>query len=130
MRLFKPGGGIEALEGISAQRIADICRVHLTTAQRWKRGEYPPFTALEVIQLRETGELGVVDLKWAGWQMHSGVLISDDGTQFTPGEVRAIPFMRMQIQSYQLDQRVVRQADWVDEKWSPAPELEVQGGAA
>jgi hypothetical protein len=61
MRLFKPGG-IEALNGISAERIAEICRVHITTARRWKRGEEPPFTALELIQLHEGGELGVVDL--------------------------------------------------------------------
>ena len=120
MRLFKPGG-IEALHGVSAERIVEICRVHLTTARRWKRGEEPPFTALELIQLHEGGELGVVDLKWAGWRMRGGKLISDDrASEFTPGEVRAIPFMKMQIASYHRDQRLPRQGDWIAGQWMPA----------
>lgn len=36
MTLFKPGG-IEALNGVSAERIAEICGVHITTARRYKR---------------------------------------------------------------------------------------------
>lgn len=87
VRLFKPGG-IEALHGVSAERIAEICRVHITTARSWKRGEKPPFTALELTQLRESGERRAVDLKWAGWRMAAGKLISNDRvSEFTLGEI-------------------------------------------
>lgn len=115
-------GGIDELRDVSAEIIAEITGVHITTARRWKRGEMPPLSALKVVALHQTGELGTVDLKWNGWKLRDGKLISDDGTCFTPGEVRSLPFLRMQIQSYQLDQRLVRQADWVSETWSPAPE--------
>jgi hypothetical protein len=90
----------------------------------------PPFTALQLLMLYNDGEIGVVDLKWAGWRLHNGLLISEDGSPFTPGEVRSIPFLRMQINSYQQDMRLPRQADWVSEKWTEAPEQTVQGGAA
>lgn len=124
MRLFNPGGGIEELEDVTAELISEICRVHITTARRWKRGEMPPFTALKIINLYKNGELGEVDLRWHNWRLRNGLLISDDGTSFTPGQVRAIPFMEMQIDSYKRDQRSVRQADWIDGKWRPAPEQE------
>jgi len=124
MRLFKPGGGIEELEDITPELIAEVCRVHVTTARRWKRGEMPPFTALKIINLYKNGELGEVDLRWHNWKLRNGLLISDDGSSFTPGQVRAIPFMEMQIDSYKRDQRSVRQADWISGEWKPAPEQE------
>ena len=124
MRLFKPGGGIEELEDITPEVIAEICRVHITTARRWKRGEMPPFSAMKIINLHKNGELGEVDLRWHNWRLRNGLLISDDGSSFTPGQVRAIPFMEMQIDSYKRDQRSVRQADWISGEWRPAPELE------
>jgi hypothetical protein len=79
----------------------------------------PPFAALQLLKLYSEGEIGVVDLKWAGWRLHNGLLVSDDGTCFSPGDVRSLPFLRMQIESYKRDQRLVRQADWVSERWVP-----------
>jgi hypothetical protein len=119
VRLFKPGG-IEALNDLTPEVIAEICRVHVSTARRWKKGEMPPFAALQLLMLYNGGEIGTVDLKWAGWRLHNGVLISEDGSSFTPGDVRSIPWLRMQIESYKRDQRSVRQADWLAEKWVPA----------
>ena len=120
MRPFRPGKPDEALHDIPPEVIAEVCRIHVTTARRWKKGEQPPFSALQLLKLHRDGEIGVVDLKWAGWRLHNGLLISDDGTSFTPGDVRSIPFLRMQIDSYQRDQRSVRQADWLAERWVPA----------
>jgi hypothetical protein len=127
VRVFKPGG-IEALNDVTPEVIAEICRVHISTARRWKKGEMPPFTALQLLKLHNDRELGVVDLKWAGWRLHNGLLISDDGSHFTPGEVRSLPFLRMQINSYQQDQRLPRQADWVSKKRTEAPEQERAAG--
>ncbi|MEX2125806.1 MAG: DUF3653 domain-containing protein [Woeseia sp.] len=122
-RLFKPGG-LEALNDITPEVIAEICRVHITTARRWKRGEEPPFTALQLLKLFNDRELGVVDLKWAHWRMKEGLLVSPDGQTFTPGDVMSIAWLRMQIQSYQRDQRFILQSDWIDQKWRPATEQE------
>ena len=108
---------------MSPEIIAELCGVHVTTARRWKRGEVPTLSALKVIALYQTGQLGTVDLKWNGWRLRDGLLVSDDRVaEFTPGEVRAIPFMRMQIANYHKEQRLPRQGDWVSETWSPALE--------
>ena len=65
MRPIRPGR-IEELDGISAETIAEWTGVHITTARRYKRGEVPPFATMELIRLRATGDLGVVDPIWAG----------------------------------------------------------------
>lgn len=124
MRLFKPGGGIEALEGVTPEVIAEVCGVHITTARRWKRGEMPPLSALKIIRLHTTGELGEIDLKWAGWRLRHGQLVAPHGEQFETGDVMSIRFLRQLIASYQTDQRYERQADWISEKWEPATERE------
>ena len=121
MRLFKPGG-IEALNDVSAERIAEICRVHITTARRYKRGEEPPFASLQLLKLCDKGELGVLDLKWAGWHLRNGQLISPDGQSFAPGDVLSTTYWQALAKSYQTEQRLPRQGDWIDEKWKPAPE--------
>lgn len=91
MKLYSPAS-IDAVKGVSPEVIADLCRVHVSTARRWKRYGDPPYTALQLIKLLVEGELGVVDLKWANWQLREGKLASDDRVaEFTPGEVRAIP---------------------------------------
>lgn len=123
-RAFMPGNPHPSLADWSAERIAETAGVHVTTARRWKRGESPPLSATRLIQMELNGSLGAIHRDWAGWHLKDGALVSDDGTCFTPGEVRAIPFMRMQIESYKRDQRFIRQADWIDEAWKPAPEQE------
>jgi hypothetical protein len=125
MRAFKRSG-IPELSGVNAELIAELCGVHVTTARRWKRGEYPPLSALKVIALYQTGELGAVDPKWNGWSLRNGSLTTpDEAYTFTPGEVQAIPFHKQLIRHYQDEQRLPRQGDWVSEKWIPAAELEV-----
>ena len=124
MRAYCPGEEHPALHGIPAETIAELCRVHITTARRWKRGEEPPYTALKLIELLTTGNLGVIDLRWQGWRLHHGSLISPDGMDFSPGDIHAMTFLRQLIASYQSAQRLPRQADWVTERWEPSNELD------
>ena len=116
MRGFKRGG-IEELKGISAEMIAEICGCHITTARRWKKGEQPPLSALKICALYQTGELGTIDLKWNGWRLRDGLLVSPDGQYFTPGNVMSGPFWQQLAKSYQADQRFPAQGDWISEKW-------------
>ena len=124
MRMFKPEGGIEALEGVTPGVIAEVCGVTTRTARRWKRGEYPPLSALKIIRLHTTGELGEIDLKWANWRLMDGKLIAPHGEQFGTGDVMSVTFLRQLIASYQTDQRYERQADWISERWEAATERE------
>ncbi len=120
MRAFQPPRGHPALYGIPADVIANWTQVHITTARRWKRGEEPPHAAVQMIELRATGELKVVDLAWHGWRLKDGALLSPNGDSFTPNEIMAGPYWRTLVRAYQAEQRLPRQADWVHGEWVPA----------
>jgi hypothetical protein len=98
----------EACYGLPAEEIARRCSVDIATARRWKRGaSCPPQTALMIL-----GEdLGCFDPAWKGWRIRKGQLISPEGWGANPGEIMALPLMRLQIQSYQRDQRIVQAMD-------------------
>lgn len=127
-RSYTPGR-ITEIFGLSAEWLAKVCGVHITTARRWKRGEAPPKAALEIIQLRATGELGVVDGAWSGWRLVNGVLYSPEQMDFTPADVRAGPFWRQLARSYQAKQRLPQQADWVAGEWTIAKAIEDERAA-
>ena len=124
MRAFHPGHEHSALFGVNTDAIASFCRVHITTARRWKRGEDPPFTAIRWIELMSTRNLGLVDPAWDGWTLRDGALISPEQVSVSTGEIRALPFLRTLIAHYQTEQRLTRQADWVSGRWEPAKQLE------
>lgn len=86
----------------------------------------PPLSALKILRLFTTGELGAIDLKWAGWRLRDGELVAPHGERFGTGDVLSVTFLRQLIASYQTDQRYERQADWISERWEPALEREAQ----
>ena len=125
MRLFNPRS-IEALESVTPEVIAEICGVHVTTARRWKRYGDPPLSAVKIVRLYSTGELGDIDFKWAGWRLVEGQLVAPHGEKFGTGDVMSLRFLRQLIASYQTDQRYERQADWISERWEVAkPEANI-----
>lgn len=125
MRAFRPRNDQNALFGIPAEKIADWCQVHITTARRWKRGEEPPHCARLVIELITTRNLGLLDPSFDGWQLQAGTLIAPDGHAYTPGDVLSTTYWRALARSYQAEQRLPRQGDWVNERWEPAKVQEV-----
>lgn len=119
--------GSDALHGVPAEVIAELCGVHITTSRRWKRGEWPPLSALKVIALHATGRLDAIDTSWSGWSIRHGELVTPDGAySFKPGEVQALPFLKQLIRHYQAEQALPRQADWVSGRWIPSAEIVVQ----
>ena len=120
MRAFRPTDQHPALYGIQAEWISEVCQVHITTARRWKRGEDPPYAATQLVELLSTGNMGIVDPDWTGWALKQGLLIAPNGDRFSPGEVMAMTYWRALAHSYQVEQKLPRQADWVAGEWVPA----------
>lgn len=100
--------------GRSAEELAALAGVHLTTARRWKAGARPKAWLLKLLAIALEGELGEISRAWRGWRIHRGELVSPEGWRFTPGNVRSIPFLEMRIASLEADRRFPRQADWIE----------------
>lgn len=75
---------------------------------------------MRLIEIFENRSLEVFDPAWSGWRMAGGKLISPEGLEFTSGDVLATIFLNQLIAEYEADARLPRQADWVDERWTPA----------
>ena len=107
----------DPLFGVPVERLVAITGAHLTTARRWKRFRRPPQWLAALIELCVGGELDRISRTWRGWKIRGEHLVSPEGWEFTPGAIRAIPFMKAQIKTYQEKQRCIQQADWVDQRW-------------
>jgi hypothetical protein len=113
--------GNGALYGYSAERLAEITGAHLATTRRWKRQAHTRPWLARLVRLCIEGQLGDMSKDWDGWCLKHGKLISPEGWEFTPGAVRAIPFMQAQIRTYQRLQRSMQQVDWIEQRYvSPA----------
>jgi Phage protein len=53
-------------------------------------------------------DLGCFDPAWKGWRIRDGQLISPEGWAVSPSDVLALPLMRLQINSYQREQRIAK----------------------
>lgn len=85
------------LYGIPVNEIARICGVDLATARRWKRGATcPPKTALMLL----AGDLGVFDVRWRGWRIQKGSLVSPEGWSASTGDVLSIQLTQAQLAAY------------------------------
>lgn len=91
----------------SVNEIAQICRVSLKTAQRWKAGQaVPPPSAIMLL----SGDLGHLDPAWSGWKVRRGKLISPENWIATPGDVLSIQLTQAQLSAYRIENRVLKEA--------------------
>lgn len=93
----------EELTGLSAEELAGLMDVHVTTARRWLREQNAPGHVLRALRIVRRGELGAISKTWAGWRITpDGKLWSpeDDRKHFTPGAVRAGPLYEERAASY------------------------------
>jgi hypothetical protein len=125
VRAFQPHTEHHALYGISAETIADWCKVHVTTARRWKRGEEPPFAALQLIELLSTGNLGIINPAWDGWILKGNSLVAPHGEIFSRGDILSLTFVRQQVAHLMSESRLPRQADWINGRYEVAREIAV-----
>lgn len=105
------------LYGLSISDIARICKVDSTTARRWKRGAIcPPYCAVVML----AADLGGWDEAWRGWRLAGGKLVSPEGIEATPGEVRGIPFTLSALRTYQVEiQKMREEVEALDEQPQP-----------
>ena len=121
MRAYRPKEAHPALYAIKTEKIVQWTRCHESTARRWKRGEEPPYPATQIVELQSTGNLGMIDDEWDGWRLLDGLLIAPNGDEFAPGDIMATTWWRQLARTYQAEQRLPRQADWISETWAAAP---------
>lgn len=106
--------GTDQLYGVPVEVLCVLTGTHRTTALRWKKTRRCPRWLGLLIQLCVEGRLGAIARQWDGWSLRGKHLVSPEGWEFTPGEIRSIPFMYAQIAA--LRHRVASvQAEWIDQ---------------
>jgi Phage protein len=75
---------------LSAEELVRLTGAHISTARRWRQfGTMPPVIA-RALALVQQSELGALHAEWQGWRVNErGELVSPEGWQFTPGDLRA-----------------------------------------
>lgn len=111
--------------GQSAQSLADLTGTHITTTRRWKRGAPLPEPVRRLLRILIERDLAVLSRVWDGWMVNArGALVSPEGWEFTPGEVRSIPFLHGMVSAHQSRANAAEarlqwavQADWVEGRY-------------
>lgn len=87
-----------------AKDLASFFGVHLTTARRWRREHYAPPAVMMLL----AQDLGALDVKWRGWRVREGCLISPEQLVIPLAKVLSLPFMDAQITNLQRDIKDMR----------------------
>lgn len=106
--------------GQSAHTLAALTGAHITTARRWRGGRMPaPIRRLLSILFER--DLGVFAPAWRGWSISpSGVLVSPERWEFTPGEVRVSRLLARHLPAPAgppLPPPVGSVFDWIEGEW-------------
>ena len=78
---------------LTIQEAAKIFSVTPRTWIAWETGRRPFKTAILRL-IRLVGEGITQDGPWHGWRVHNGTLYSPEGDGFTPGDIRALPYLQ------------------------------------
>jgi hypothetical protein len=117
---MKAAPELPALWGrITAESLATLTGAHITTARRWKRARRAPRWLETLVRTVVEGWLCAIAPAWRGWRVVDGILYSPEGWSFTPGEVRALPLLRMQLRTLQVRERLPAQGDWISGRIEP-----------
>ncbi len=90
----------QLIEVVGLQETINVCRVHRTTVGRWIKGQVkPPASALVTLRLLAWGKHPREDRAWEGWIFRRGKLVSPDGDEFEPGDVKALRYLHPLVKS-------------------------------
>jgi Phage protein len=113
------------LYGIRAEAIAELCRVDIATARRWKSGASRlPHAARALI----TGDLGAFSPAWQDWRIKGDALISPNGWQINRDDALAVPLLLGQVKALRAELEKAREWDRKDEQPSPPDALPAING--
>lgn len=111
-----PRQGNPAAYGIRSEVIAELCKVDVATARRWKSGASTmPYTAAVLV----SGDLGAFSAHWQGWRIQGDAIISPDGWQIRRDDALTVPLMLGQINALRAE--VAKYREWDDKGEQPAP---------
>lgn len=85
------GGAAVAWFALTAEELAALAAVHVTTARRWLRRRQAPHLVERTLGFLRAGELAPLSSTWSGWCVRGEHLIAPSGDMFTPGAVLAGP---------------------------------------
>jgi Phage protein len=118
---------MEALGGFAnlpAEHLAALTYASLPTVRRWKRRGRAPRLVVEFLKMLESGPLGMASRAWDGWIIRRDKLVSPDGWEFEPGEVKSIPLRRQQLSEYERQERLRALRDQEQRQRHPQPEIQ------
>ena len=105
-----------AAYGIRSELIADLCKVDVATARRWKSGTTQmPHTAAVLM----SGDLGAFSAHWQGWRIQGDAIISPDGWTISRNDALSVPLLLGQINALRAE--VTKYREWDDKDEQPAP---------
>ena len=108
--------GDPAAYGIRAELIADLCKVDVATARRWKSGACKmPYTAAVLV----SGDLGAFSPLWQGWRIQGDAIVSPDGWQIRRDDALTVPLLLGQINALRAE--IAKYREWDDKDEQPVP---------
>lgn len=95
-RRFLAAEVAELVGAVGRHRVAAALGVHRSTVARWQSGaSVPPGPALALLRYLAAGQ--VPGAAWRGWRFagrRGDVLLSDDGEEFSPADLRGLRWQR------------------------------------
>src|SRR5256885_7699068 len=95
---------------LTADELAALAAVHVTTARRWLRRREAPDLVERTLTYLRAGELAPLSSTWSGWCVRGAHLVSPSGETFTPGAVLAGPLERATVTAQRRELDVLRAA--------------------
>jgi transcriptional regulator with XRE-family HTH domain len=91
----------DLLDRLGTNQVCRLLDVHVTTVKRWRTGKTPLPPAVALALRAAAGD--ILDKEWRGWGFLKGKLVSPEGEEFTPGNLRAIRYRTEQVHVLQQD---------------------------
>jgi hypothetical protein len=92
----------QLVETIGLERSEDLLRVHRTTLKRWLNAQSRiPDAALLTLRAAAFGQMPgrKREQAWNGWYFADGKLWSPEDVWFEPGQLRALPYLKGEVEA-------------------------------
>lgn len=82
--------------GLTRGAFCEWADISPRTLARWESAHDAPALAVRALELLAGGIAGLPGAgpEWNGWQFARGLLVSPEGDEVRPGDIRALPYLR------------------------------------